>query len=192
MKKLIILAALIIMSASVFAQGIEWGAKAGLNMATETHTRSLKGSNVKMRPGLFAGVFGEYVISDYFGIQGELLYSMMGIKVKNLDFGGDKTDYVTYKTDYIVLPVLAKLYVAEKLSLDLGPQFGYMISAKADGTSYYDYVDKKFDVSFGMGLSYRLSSKFDISGRYNLGLTKLAEHSDNKNSVIQFGIGYRF
>ena len=188
MKKLTILAALIIMSASVFAQGFEFGAKAGLNMATYT-----KG-DVNMRPGLYAGVFGEYVISDYVGIQGELLYSMMGARKK-----GSVSTY-TDKTDYIVLPILAKLYVAEKLSLDLGPQFGYMVlaQAKLSGNDYsdtmnmYDTVDKKFDVSFGMGLSYKLSAKFDISGRYNLGLTKIEEYRDSKNSVIQFGIGYRF
>jgi len=191
MKKLTILAALIIMSASVFAQGIEFGAKAGLNLASQT---KIIGST-KMCPGIYAGFFSDYTINNFFGIQGELLYSMMGVKETGLDglLGGNT---ITNKADYIVLPVLAKLYVAEGLSLDLGPQFGYMISAKKKSPSgtinVYDGVDKKFDVSFGMGLSYKLNAKFDISGRYNLGLTKIEDYSDSKNSVIQFGIGFRF
>ena len=209
MKKLTILAALIIMSASVFAQSIEFGAKAGLNMATITKFDPVFAGdkNLTMRPGMYVGAFGEYIINDFFGIQGELLYSMMGAKQKqypdmeNINGGSVVSNLVnvTYKTDYIVLPILAKLYVAEKLSLDLGPQFGFMISAKMKETgaitrneSYY--VGNKSDVSFCMGLSYKLSSKFDISARYNLGLTNLGlyDNYDSKNSVIQFGVGYRF
>ena len=191
MKKITILAALIIMSASVFAQGIEFGVKTGLNLASQTKITG----NTEMCPGIYAGFFSDYTINNFFGIQGELLYSMMGVKKTGLKGLLDGST-ITNRTDYIVLPVLAKLYVAEKLSLDLGPQFGYMISAKekfpTETINVYDDVDKKFDVSFGMGLSYKLGSKFDISGRYNLGLTKVEDYYDSKNSVIQFGVGYRF
>lgn len=191
MKKIILLAAAVLLSTGAFAQqrGFQWGIKAGLNLATQT-----KVDDAKFRPGLVAGAFGEYVINDFFGIQGELLYSMMGAK------GKIEGVTVTDKTDYITLPILAKLYILEGLSVDIGPQFGYMISAKAKGAAgdnsatrnYYDDVDKKFDVSAAMGLSYKLNFGLDVFARYNLGLTKLADGADSKNSVIQVGLGYRF
>lgn len=180
---MILLAAVLTMSVSAaFSQGLEWGAKAGLNLA-----KFSKVDDLKMRAGFHVGVFAEKVVSDFFGVQGELLYSQMGAKVKILDVSS------TTKYDYLTLPVLAKFYVLEGLSVDLGPQFGYMISAKQDKKSVYDGIDGKykFDTSFGMGLSYKIGGCFDVTGRYLLGLTKLGE-SDSKNSVIQFGVGYRF
>lgn len=186
MKKIILAVSALLLSTGAFAQiGIQWGVKAGLNLATTTNT-----SNAKFRAGINAGVFGEYVISDYVGVQAELLYSMQGTKSKTEAAG--VTVSSTTKTDYINLPILAKLYILEGLSVDLGPQFGYMISAKVGDADVYDNVDKKFDVSFAMGASYKLPLGLDVFARYNLGLTKIFEGSDSKNSVIQIGVGYRF
>ncbi len=192
MKKIILLVAVLSLSASAaFSQGFEWGAKAGLNLAKITDE-----DDIKMRPGFYAGVFAEKVVSDFFGVQGELLYSQMGAKAK---FEGETS--VT-KHDYLVLPILAKFYVLEGLSVDLGPQFGYMLSAKEkfDGetSNYYDEDGlKKFDVSFAAGLSYKICGRFDVSARYNLGLTKIYDFEDMgdykpKNGVISVGVGYRF
>lgn len=189
----------------IFAQeqkgNIEFGVKGGLNLS------HMNKASFKIHPGIHAGVFAEYTLNNFLGIQGELLYSMMGAKENYsaiyLEESYDAEE--TYKNNYIVLPVLAKLYVTKSLSLDLGPQFGYMVSAKVkrniDGTSefmesgtfdYYDGVDNKFDTSFAIGLSYKLGNRFDISGRCNLGLTKLDNGYNSKNNVFQFGIGYRF
>jgi len=206
MKKTILLAFYISISTVIFAQGgIDFGIKGGLNLA------HLHKSSFKIRPGIHAGVFADYTINKYFGIQGELLYSMMGAKEKYAVMDGyyDVDGYVykgyydvkaTLKNDYIVLPILAKLYMAKGFSLDLGPQFGYMISKKEKinisgdkpATWYYpNGVDNKFDIAFAMGLSYKLNKRFDISGRYNLGLTDVGNGYKSKNNVIQFGIGYR-
>ena len=206
MKKTILLTFCALISTAIFAQSnTKFGIKTGLNLAHQT--REL----YHIRPGIHAGVFADYTINKFFGIQGELLYSMMGAKheyaYSYVDYGVDGyytgTDpyYVkaTYKNDYIVLPILAKLYMAKGFSLDLGPQFGYMISEKEKrnisgnepAAWYYRTVDNKFDIAFAMGLSYKLSNQFDISGRYNLGLTKIGNDYKSKNNVIQFGVGYR-
>lgn len=196
MKKVVLLAAVLAMSASAaFAQHFEWGVKAGLNLAKQT-----KFDGVKMRVGLHVGVFGEYVISDFWGVQGELLYSQMGSKreyeiddLHGMTNRESSTNDFLYKNNYIVLPILAKLYVWNKLSVDLGPQFGYMISAKEGSFNYYkEFVETKFDVSVAMGLSYKFFGKLDVSARYNLGLTKPKEVYNTANRVIQFGVGYRF
>ena len=187
MKRLFFALSVLFLSTSVFAQGFEWGVKAGLNLASITKT-----DEAKMRTGLHAGVFGEYFVNDFFGIQGELLYSMMGAKGE-LEVVGVS---VTSKVDFIVLPILAKIYLMENFSLDIGPQFGYMVSAKIAGSggsiSYYDKVDNKFDLSVGMGLSYKLPYNLGVSARYNLGLTEINEGADPKRSVIQVGVSYRF
>lgn len=192
MKKIILAVAVVFFSTSAFAQHFEYGVKAGLNLATVTNTDG----QAKFRPGIHAGAFAEYVINDYVGVQAELLYSMQGYRMK------EDGATATVKLDYIVLPVLAKIYVVpEKLSLYVGPQFGYMVSAKikaeVDGNSVTENIYdndglKKFDVSASMGLSYRLPYNLEVSAGYNLGLTKIGDGGDAKNSVIQIAVGYRF
>lgn len=189
MKKFILAAAAIFISTGAFAQvpHFEYGVKAGINFAAVT-----KVINMKTRMGIHAGAFAEYVINEYGGVQAELLYSMQGNKAET---AGVTT---INKFDYIILPILAKAYVIpEKLSVDLGPQLGCLVSAnekvKGNGTSVsrniFDNV-RKFDVSFGVGMSYKLPLNLDISARYNFGLTEV--YGNAKNNVFQFGAGYRF
>ena len=197
MKKIILVLSAVLLSTGAFAQnrGFEWGVKAGLNLSTVT-----KFDDTKFKPGFAAGVFGEYVISDFFGVQAELLYSMAGFKYK--EGGLELND----KRDYLILPILAKFYILERLSVDIGPQFGYALSGKLDldageftgAGKYYDDDFKKFDITAAMGLSYKFGFGLDVFARYNLGLTKLFDNKaplfgkDAKNSAIQVGVGYRF
>ena len=193
MKKIILLAAVAVMAAvGANAQSFEWGAKAGVNMARQTvfvEPAGLGGGmKTKGRTGLYAGVFAERVFGKRLGLQGELLYMQLGMS--------GKTGSHTYgtKTDYLVLPVLAKVYVWRGLSVEAGPQFGYMLSANGVGGSKNDDFNylKKFDMSVAAGLSYKIAGRYDISARYNVGLTKLSDHSDAKNASISLGLGYRF
>lgn len=191
MKKIIFTALAVLVSTGAFAQKFEWGIKAGLNLANVT-----KIDDSKFKPGFTAGAFGEYVINDFFGVQAELLYSMEGYKY---DKGGLK---ITDTRDYLNLPIFAKFYVLEGLSVDIGPKFGYALSAKrktegataGNGTHKYYSDDnfKKFDASAVMGLSYRFAMGLDVFARYNLGFTKINDGSDSKNSAITIGAGYRF
>ncbi|MDR2911053.1 MAG: PorT family protein [Bacteroidales bacterium] len=205
MKNLLIIISLtvfcILFSTAIFAQKskTEFGIKGGINLAringgvSDIHN---------LRPGIHAGMFAERIFNNFIGIQGELLYSMMGNRESGSSFiyesNTDKYKY-TAKNDYIVLPVLAKLYVAKRLSLDLGSQFGYMISSKtkrsinnveSSGDSYSSY--EKFDVAIAVGLSYKISNRFSVSGRCNIGLIELYDSMNKSlNQVAQFGIGYR-
>lgn len=185
MKKIILAAAALVMCISgASAQGFDWGIKAGLNLATLT-----KVDDAKMKPSMYAGVFANFmVIDDLLDIQPEVLYSRQGYK--------DGDFYA--RLNYLNIPVLAKLHILNKLTLDLGPQFGIMLNAKGkekiDGNTVKGDLDglKNFDVSFAMGLTYRIISMLDVSARYNLGLTKVNDMGDEKakNSVIQVGVGY--
>ena len=186
MKKMILLVALAAMSTGVFAQNFDYGIKGGLNFSNITD------SDWDMKAGFHLGAFAEFKISDYFGIQPEFVYSRQGAFVKE-----DGWKYWA-RFNYINIPVLAKIYIAERLSVNVGPQFGLLLNskmkAKNGGDSGKTDIDgtKSFDVSFGMGLSYNLDYNWFIDARYNLGLTDMSKNGDGKNSVIQVGVGYRF
>jgi hypothetical protein len=181
MKKTIILAiAAIVLATGASAQKkVEFGVKAGLNIAQEIADEG----STDTRIGLHAGIFAEFFISNRFGIQPELVYSMQGGK------GQELTD----KFDYVNLPVILKIYVLKRdLSVDVGPQIGYMISAKANSLDIYDRIDNKLDVSLGVGASYKFAKRFHAGMRYNYGFIKLVDNMDNRNGVIQFFAGIRF
>lgn len=204
MKKLLITAAAAtLLTTGAFAQSImgkpfEWGVKAGLNVTGLTDSdfsEAGRHADAKMKASFYMGVFAEFnVVDDILSIQPELIYSRQGNRYKEGDYK------MWNRMNYLNLPVLAKLHVWNRLTIDTGPQFGLLMNAKSkiespghDGTHSTTSKCKKFDVSWAIGASYRINNNFDVSARYNLGLTKTVKHeSDHKNSVIQIGAGYRF
>ena len=196
MKKIILMVVMVFTFGFVNAQGKEdmaFGIKGGLNISTITNA-DVDGVNSKSLVGFHVGFFGEFVLSDKFSIQPEVLYSTQGTKI---EFEGIKGDL---KLDYIAIPVMAKYYVADSFSLELGPQIGFLVSAKAkSGGESEDVKDelKSTDVSLNFGLGYDITENFMIGARYNLGLTRLQDEllpgeDESKNSVFQISIGYKF
>lgn len=196
MKKITLLLVSVFTFGFVNAQDKEdmsFGVKGGLNISSLSNIDEV-GVNKDPLVGFHVGFFGEFMISDQFAIQPELLYSTQGVK---LEADGEKGDL---KLDYINIPIMAKYYVADAFSLELGPQIGFLVSAegKSDGVSV-DIKDdtKSVDVSLGFGASYNFAENFMLGARYNLGLTRVQEdvfpgESEWKNSVFQISVGYKF
>ena len=96
---------------------------------------------------------------------------------------------------------MAKYYVAEGLSLEAGPQIGFLIKAEVKDNDTPLSVDvkdsfKSIDFGFNIGAGYKLESGLNFGLRYNLGLSDIS-NSDNedakwKNRVLQFSVGYTF
>lgn len=191
MKKIVLLVVCVAMSAGAFAQDWNWGVKGGLNLSSLSNS----GDNSKMKASIFVGAFGEYKFNDIFGIQPEIQYSRQG------NFYKEDGEKVWYRMNYINVPVLAKIYVLDKLSVDLGPQVGFLLNSKAkakvDGTTVKSDIDglRSVDFTIAMGLTYNLMSRIDVSARYNLGLTDVIKGNEGdkvRNGALQIGVGYRF
>lgn len=183
MKKLMMIAALMVATLSANAQQMFIKPMVGMNLTTLTGDAD----NAKMKVGLVAGAEFGYHINDMFAITAGALYSMQGAGVEDSD---DK-----FKTDYINIPVLANVYVAPGLAIKAGVQPGFLMSAKAGDVDIKDHL-KSFDLSIPLGASYEFSD-FVIDARYNLGVTNMIDKEGNKygaklkNSVIMLTIGYK-
>jgi len=168
-------------------EGIKLGIKGGLNVA------NLMGDaeDVAIRTSINIGMVAEIIVNDKFSIQPELLYSGQG--ASNTFDGGGRT-----KLDYVLIPVLAKFPIASGLSVEAGPQLGFLVSAKyKDNESNETVKDLYKTMDFGLdaGLEYELNSGVFFQGRYNLGLTDINKTDDNRrisNGVIQLSIGILF
>jgi hypothetical protein len=216
MKKLVLLAAVLVSASAASAQ-FTYGVKAGANLANISSSDKVAAmisgetglkSEGKMLPSFHVGAFGEYKVSDLFSVAAEAVYSGQGAKA---DLSGS-IESVAVKGDakinfgYLNVPILAKFYVTEDLSLDLGPQFGFLMSSKVSTSTIVEGTtvkteDKskeglnKTDISAALGLTYNFSNFF-VQGRYNLGLNEFVKDNEGddkfKNNVIQLGVGYRF
>jgi len=186
MKKIILSAVAIFTLSVVSAQNVKFGVKAGLNSSTFTGDTD---DDTKSKIGFNLGGFAEIKISDKFAVQPELLYSTQGAK---FDEGSTTLGYIN-------IPVMAKFFVAESLSLEAGPQIGFLTSAKSkfDGVSV-DVKDELKSVDFGLnfGLGYDFTPNVYAGFRYNLGLSNIVDAKGDddeiKNSVLSLSIGYKF
>ncbi len=140
----------------------------------------------------------EFPLAEIFSLQVEALYSGQGFKsdVDGGIFGGDGK--VEYQLDYINVPVLAKVYLLEGFSLEVGPQASFKVNEEIDADANADGGDldldeaKDFEFGVAAGVTFQTQMGLFASGRYTMGVTDIFENSDAKNSVFQIGIGYKF
>ena len=170
--------------------------KAGINISTMTGDIEGKKSKV----GLVAGVEAEYGITENFGIDFGVLYSMEGFKGKGIAVvggGGEIGAYLadaTYNLDYINIPILAQYYPVKGLAIKAGIQPAFNVRHKASVDGEKGDIDgvKSFNFSIPVGLSYEYQS-FVLDARYNIGITKLFKDADfGRNSTFSITIGYKF
>ena len=190
MKKILVVAALMLSSVSTFAQhavgSFNLQPKVGVSIANLTE---VKGSDPRV--GLVAGVEGEYQASDIFSVSAGVLYSMQGAKANFANLVD-----ATNRLDYINVPIMANVYVVKGLAVKLGVQPGFNVSnkLKADNLKAIENYVKEaqsVDVSIPVGLSYEYNN-FQLDARYNWGVSKAFKWSDAKNSVFQITLGYKF
>lgn len=210
MKKIILSAVAVFAFGFANAQEVKFGVKAALNVASLTGDVEDASSLV----GFQVGGFAEIKLSEKFAIQPELMYSAQGGKDSFSESEGGFYSYSeesTTKLGYINIPLMAKYYVAKSISLEAGPQIGFLLSAKKDfdftetfdgesesGSESEDIKDSTSSVNFGFnfGAGYDFTENLSIGLRYNLGLSDLVDSDEIdasvKNNVFSVSVGYKF
>lgn len=188
MKKNVVLVMALVMAQLGFSQQVKWGVKAGYSAF------NLDGFSEKVDyvSGVHAGATAEFKVAPKFAIQPELLYSMEGGKysyeLNAMPFYLKSSEEV--KLSYLNLPIVAKYYVAGGLSLEAGPQIGYLLKAESeyqstvtfDGETFedqgkVDIKDNLKSINYGLhlGLGYELKNHITFQFRYQLGLSNISE-----------------
>ncbi|RXK81240.1 porin family protein [Filimonas effusa] len=173
---------------------ISFGLKAGININTMVGSSNNPLSDRSSLVGLNAGVFANFHVSEQFGIQPELAWSTLGAKFEGTLVG------MHYKEkqllNYLTLPVLAKYTLANSgFSLYAGPQIGFLLSAKSKRSDIaYSNKDnyKSTDFAGVAGVEFEFPhTPFNISGRYQFGITEVGEVGSARNNAATFTVGYR-
>lgn len=209
MKKLIFVTLLTLISMTAFTQ-VRFGVKSGVNLA------SLIGDDFEKTDIRTSGVFGVFVkfnLSKFIEFQPEILYSMQGAKIStSFDSwtGGKYGVDEAFKLEFINIPLMMKFFIINGLSIQVGPQVGFLSSAKYNAKSWstaeshtiYEkgnhYEFKGIDFGFNFGFGYDLKMGLGVDLRYNLGLRPIADYhyddaeADGKNRMLQCTASYAF
>ena len=186
MKRLLIVF-LIFTSANVFSQGKKFdsnadhenffriGAKAGVNI------NKINGESYKdgFNYNYLLGVFMQFNFSKTFGLQPEFNFVQSSSEFTNssstiyddlfLDGSQKKA-----KLDYLKMPLLLNINVgpSKRVKLQLGPQYGNVLSQTVDSLKSNGNIFKKADWSAVGGLWLQIPF-INLGARYEIGLTNL-------------------
>lgn len=186
---LLIMFALLMTTSIVRAQHANIGIKGGLNSYTIQGDNS---SNNNYKIGYHIGLLSHFHMGSQFALQPEVTFSTQGTTIKG---GGAETDI---NLNYLNVPVLFQYMFDNGFRLEMGPQLGFLTSAKSEsGNTSRDIKDnyKSTDIALAMGMSYvKPSTGFGFDIRYNHGLTNINETNNGNafNSGFQFGLFYLF
>ena len=182
-----------ICSTGVNGQGIDFGVKAGANIANQKITGDYK-MDTKAKVGFHGGVFVVWMFTEKLGLQPELLLSMQGSKATGITY-----DY-RILTNYVNIPILVRYNINDTFSVHAGPQFGVLVSAdeEFDGDKG-DIKDdlKSTDFGLALGAEANLPAKFGVGLRYVVGLVNVVNedesfgHTNIKNGVFQIYVTFR-
>lgn len=125
MKKIIFASvALLLMANTMTAQGIHFGAKAGINYSN-IYDSQTKDYSADGKIGFAAGGFVSIPIGTFLGIQPELLFSQKGFQATSSFLGSNVT--LKRTTNYIDLPIFLAIKPSEMITILVGPQYSYLI-----------------------------------------------------------------
>lgn len=193
----------LLLSTPVFSQ-VEFGVKAGVQ-AAGVHDVNIPQYNVdpKARFSYHMGGFSHMPINQRVSLQLELLYANKGYYSRAED--------ITAYLHYVNLPVLLNYEVYENLYFGIGPEFGYLVSAKRKlgghiGEADFFY-DKSWDIGIDAGIEYKPVNFLKVGLRYNYGLSNIlgddvwaTDEQGNvldtqpkmQNRGLQLSVGYIF
>lgn len=186
---------------------LNYGIKIGSNFSE--YTPDFKVNNTSLQSdfsgkfGYYFGGFANFKLNDNIGLQGEILFSNNGTKVKydvpviqgtfNSFIGFSEFEYDLNEFNLSV-PISTQFYFSERFYGEAGLIFNYVLfvnqniinnpfqnSNEVYNENPEENIDR-FDLAGLLGLGFKLSKKIDINLRYSLSVIERnssAFHNDN-------------
>lgn len=188
-KFLSLLAALMLLGGSMYAQRFTIGVKGGANFG------KISGQSFKdeFKFGYQVGLFATIPLGDVIGIQPELLFNQTNVDTSN-QFSTIYTNFNqigSVELKQMLLPIMLNVNLNKFITLQAGPQFGIIIDQNKNLLQNGADAFKAGTFSAAGGVQLNLS-KLRVYGRFTGGLTNLDNVGNNdtwKVENIQVGIG---
>lgn len=195
---IVVAMAAVVIPRAAAAQGMSYGAKGGVTLATVSEDPEGL-TSWGYRVGLAAGGYVALPLGSRLAIQAEGLFNQKGARVD------DDGLVTTLKLDYIEVPVLVKYAVthggARSIHVFGGPSVAFKVRSRATASFGGTTVDtdedeniEKVDVGVAAGAGVDFG-KWSIDGRYTFGLSNLTKTEDEvktRSRAISILAGVRF
>ena len=185
--KFLPLVILLLISSSLFSQGLTFGIKAGANLGKISGQSFKDEYNLGYHAGAFVNIGGKK-----WSIQPEVLFNQVNTDTAtsfNEITGLRNIDKI--QLHYLSIPIMLNYNVSNLLALQFGPQFGVLIDKNESLVQNGKDAFKSGDFSMAGGLQLNLL-KFRVYGRFIGGVTDVNNLSSNdtwKIQMIQVGVG---
>lgn len=198
-------------TSEAISQDTRFGVKAGLNYSSIVGDLT---DGLKFRFSGHGGIFIESEFTRKFSLQTEVLYSSQGFQfssdLQSIENGGvtfDENDFRTnVQLNYLTVPILGKFALNDRLNVEFGPQFGFLLN-QGSKIKNLDEIDDtapdnrmvtagRFQLDYGVvaGLNYAIGDKLSIEPRFYIGLRNrlngLPGNLQNYNVAIQVSANY--
>jgi opacity protein-like surface antigen len=179
---------------------VKFGIVGGVNISNLVNVNNSNYST-DTKAGLNIGGSVDIPIIKPLTFEGEVLYSQKGYRANTID--GD----FTQRSNFIDVPLLAKLQLAQGFNFVIGPQISFLTSTtniyrSGFVTTREEVYDRDIDgynksvIGGVLGVGIDLSPNVELRGRYTLDL----QNNDNngtyapqyRNQVWQIGLGFKF
>jgi len=210
-KKKVIIMLTLLLTICAKAQELKYGIMAGLDFASISITNASGSSFSKVSyPTLTYHLNGflEFKSDDWWGIGLEpgFIKKGGGLDISYSNGSNRINSYNSREYSNIELPVILNIDLNQKFYLSTGLGLDYTISTTENNRyrsvtlpnyEILPIMDNKFSCSAILGMSYRLNDTYEISIRYNLGLTKFVTvsfidgvYNSIYGSSLQFSLKY--
>lgn len=204
---------LLLLFSKANSQETYFGVKAGLNYSSVVGDLT---EGIRFRFSGHAGIFLEMEFSEKFSFKPELVYSSQGFQfssdlqaIQNGGVAFDENDFRTnVQFNYLTLPILGKFTLNDRVAIEFGPQFGFLINQvtkiknldQRDDTipENRNVISGNFRLDYGgvVGVSVQIIDKISVSPRFYIGLRNRLEDLEgnlqNYNAAIQASVDYTF
>jgi hypothetical protein len=172
------------------AQGFHLGGKIGTNIAQLTGRSFDQG----FQWGFSAGAFAELNFTSKWGIQPELLFNQTQTQTASNfnDVYEEGINSRNVSLNYLSIPILLSYKIIPLLSIQVGPQFGILMSTSQNITDPVVNAFKSGDFSMVGGAQLNLGP-VKFGARYIYGMTNLNDVTNtdtwkNQNFQLYFGL----
>lgn len=178
------------------------GFTAGANFANTTSSYNSGYNNYSTGnlTGLNVGVVFDIPLFYPLSFAPEVLYSQKGHTTAT------SSGNFTQRTNYIDIPLLAKIKAGPVFNIYVGPQFSYLLNTTntydngfaITSQQYYENTRNTRAIFGGvLGVGFDLSQNIELRGRYNIDFNKTDYYGNtyvpnSRNQVWQVGLGFKF
>ncbi|MBO9633429.1 MAG: PorT family protein [Chitinophagaceae bacterium] len=183
MKQMIIIALISSIAFAATAQStkLQYGLKAGMNVAALSGKNSGEAYNLN---AWYAGAQLTLPLSKVFAFQPELLYSREGFRGTGMK----------YNFDFARMPLTFQLRHESGVYAEFGAQFGVKLRSTANDIDDDQKIEipdmESYNAGLIMGMGYRHTSGIGINIRFAPSLTGVGKGLDAKLTTLSFGISY--